>query len=165
MDDTHHGPYAREPQIEDLVRICHTLNDAGARYILIGGFAVVAHGGARTTKDIDLLVDPSPENVTLVKKALRILEDHAVDEVAATDVAHYTVVRVADEVVVGLMALGCGIDYESASKDATSITIDGVAIRVASPATLIRTKNTLRPSDAMDRRYLEELMRADNDRS
>ena len=57
MDDTHDGPYAREPQVEDLVRICRALNDAGARYLLIGGFAVIAHGGARTTKDIDLLVD------------------------------------------------------------------------------------------------------------
>jgi predicted nucleotidyltransferase len=161
VDDTHDGPYAREPQIEDLVRICHALNDAGARYILIGGFAVVAHGGARTTKDIDLLVDASSENVALVKQALRILEDHAVDQVATTDVAHYTVVRVADEVVVDLMALACGIDYETASKDATSITIDGVAIRVASPGTLIRTKNTVRPSDAADRRYLEELIRAE----
>ena len=160
MDDTHDGPYAREPQIEDLVRICRALNEAGARYILIGGFAVIAHGGARTTKDIDLLVDASPENVARVKRALRILEDHAIDEVADTDVARYTVVRVADEVVVDLMALACGIDYNDAAKDATSLTIDGIAIPIASPATLIRTKNTVRPSDAADRRYLEELLRA-----
>lgn len=107
MDDAHDGPYAREPQIEDLVRICRALNDERARYILIGGFAVIAHGGVRTTKDIDLLVDASPENVTRVKQALRILEDRAVDEVADTDVARYTVVRVADEIVVDLMALAC----------------------------------------------------------
>lgn len=67
MDDAHDGPYAREPQIEDLVRICRALNEAGARYVLIGGFAVIAHGGARTTKDIDLLVDASSENVTRIK--------------------------------------------------------------------------------------------------
>jgi hypothetical protein len=160
VDDPHDGPYAREPQIEDLVRICRALNDAGARYILIGGFAVIAHGGARTTKDIDLLVDASPENVARVKRALRILEDHAVDEVADTDVARYAVVRVADEIVVDLMALACGVDYNDAASDATSLTIDGVAILIASPATLIRTKNTVRPSDAADRRYLEELLRA-----
>jgi hypothetical protein len=160
VDDTHDGPYAREPQIEDLVRICRALNEAGARYILIGGFAVIAHGGARTTKDIDLLVDASPENVARVKGGLRILEDHAVDEVADTDVAHYTVVRVADEIVVDLMALACGIDYDDAVRDATSLTIDGVAIPIASPATLISTKNTVRPSDAADRHYLEELLRA-----
>ena len=85
--------------------------------MLIGGFAVIAHGGARTTKDIDLLVDASPENVTRVKRALRILEDHAVDQVADTDIARYAVVRVADEIVVDLMALACGIDYEEAVQD------------------------------------------------
>jgi hypothetical protein len=31
---------------EDLVRICRALNDAGVCYVLIGGFAVIAHGGA-----------------------------------------------------------------------------------------------------------------------
>ena len=76
----------REPQIEDLVRIYRALNDAGARYILIGGFAVIVHGGARTTKDIDLMVDSSPENITRVKQGLRVLEDRAVEEVADTDV-------------------------------------------------------------------------------
>jgi hypothetical protein len=94
VDDPHDGPYAREPQIEDLARICRALNEAGARYILIGGFAVIAHGGGRTTKDIDLLVDAGPDNVALVKQALRILEDRAVDEVTDTDVARYAVVRV-----------------------------------------------------------------------
>ena len=161
MDDAHDGPYAREPQIEDLARICQSLNDAGARYVLIGGFAVIAHGGARTTKDIDLLIDPSTENVGRVKRALRILEDHAVDEVSDDDVARYTVVRVADEVVVDLMALACGIDYAAASADVHALTIGGVVVPVASPQTLIRTKDTMRPSDAADRLYLEALLRAE----
>jgi hypothetical protein len=165
VDDAHDGPYAREPQIEDLVRICRALNDAAARYILIGGFAVIAHGGARTTKDIDLLIDASPENVARVKQALRVLEDHAVDDVADTDVARYAVVRVADEIVVDLMGLACGIDYADAAKDSQSLTIGGIQIPVASPATLIRTKNTVRPSDAADRRYLEEVLRAERGES
>jgi predicted nucleotidyltransferase len=165
VDDAHDGPYAREPQVEDLVRICRALNDAGARYILIGGFAVIAHGGARTTKDIDLLIDASPENVARVKLALRVLEDHAADDVADTDVARYAVVRVADEIVVDLMALACGIDYSDAAKDSQSLTIEGISIPVASPATLIRTKNTVRPSDAADRRYLEEVLRAERGES
>jgi len=165
VDDAHDGPYAREPQIEDLVRICRALNEAGARYILIGGFAVIAHGGARTTKDIDLLIDASAENVARVKQGLRILEDHAVDDVADTDVARYAVVRVADEIVVDLMALACGVDYTDAAKDRQSLTIQGVQIPVASPATLVRTKNTARPSDAADRHYLEELLRAERGES
>ena len=124
---------------------------------------MIAHGGARTTKDIDLLVDASPENVARVKRALRILEDHAVDDVADTDVARYAVVRVADEIVVDLMARACGIDYSDAAKDSRSLTIEGVLIPVASPATLIRTKNTVRPSDAADVCYLEELLRAERE--
>ena len=160
MDDTHDGAYAREPQLEDLVRICRALNEAGARYLLIGGFAVIAHGGARTTKDIDLLVDSSAENVVRIRQALRILEDHAVDEVGDTDLTRYTVVRVADEVVVDLMALACGVDYAEAAKDAERMTIGDVIVPLASPRTLIRTKNTMRSSDAADRQYLQELVRA-----
>ena len=63
MDDAHDGPYAREPQLDDLARLARALNAHQVRYVLIGGFAVIAHGGARTTKDIDLLIDASPENV------------------------------------------------------------------------------------------------------
>jgi hypothetical protein len=160
VDDPHDGPHAREPQVEDLIRICRALNDAGARYLLIGGFAVIAHGGARTTKDIDFLIDASPSNVALVKRALRVLEDHAADEVGEDDVARYAVVRVADEVVVDLMARACGIDYEEAVADAERVAVGDIEIPVASPATLIRTKDTVRPSDAVDRRYLEELVRS-----
>jgi predicted nucleotidyltransferase len=133
--------------------------------MLIGGFAVIARGGARTTKDIDLLVDASPDNIMRVKRALRILEDHAVDQVANDDVARYTVVRVADEVVVDLMAVACGVDYAEASKDVDSLMLGGISIPVASLETLIRTKNTVRPSDAADRRYLEELLQAERDKS
>ena len=119
------------------------LNAAGARYLLIGGFAVIARGGTRTTKDIDLLIDPTPGNVARVKQALRILEDRAIDEVADDDVQRYVVVRVADEVVVDLMAAACGVDYNSAAQDAETLTIDGVAIPVPSLSTLIRMKQTI----------------------
>ncbi len=163
MDDTHDGRYAREPQIEDLARIARALNDAGARYILIGGFAVIALGGARTTKDIDLLIDPSSENVARVKAALRVLEDHAADDVANDDIARYTVVRIADEIVVDLMGAACGVDYATAAKDAQTITIGGVSVPIASLTTLIRTKQTIRPSDAADRLYLEALLQVERD--
>ncbi len=70
MDDPDDAAYARAPEPEDLVRICRALNDAGTRYVLIGGFAVVAHGASRFTKDIDLLVDDSPENVSKRPRAV-----------------------------------------------------------------------------------------------
>lgn len=158
MDDAHDGSYAREPQLDDLVRLARSLNAHHVRYVLIGGFAVIAHGGARTTKDIDLLIDAAPENVARLREALQILEDKAVNDVSDEDVVRYSVVRVADEIVVDLMAKACGVDYADASRDAVEIVFSDVSIPVASPRTLIRTKNTIRPSDAADSQFLQALI-------
>ena len=59
MDDPNDRAYSRAPTVEDVIQICRKLNEADARYVLIGGFAVILHGSGRTTKDIDLLVDTS----------------------------------------------------------------------------------------------------------
>ena len=158
MDPANDRAYARAPEVDDLVRICRSLNEAGARYVLIGGFAVIAHGGGRTTRDIDLLVDDSPENIVRVKSALRVLVDRAVDEVADDDVRRYAVVRVADEVIVDLMGRACGLTYSDVIPDADSMEVDGVPIPVASKRTLIRTKETVRPSDLADRQFLQSLI-------
>lgn len=77
---------------------------------------------------------------------------------ADDDVARYTVVRVADEIVIDLMAKACGVDYDEARRDAMELNFGSVTIPVASPETLIRTKNTIRPSDAADRQFLQVLI-------
>jgi len=53
------------------------LSDAGVRYLVVGGVAVVLHGHLRTTGDLDLVVELSPENLA------RDLEDVAVLEALA----------------------------------------------------------------------------------
>jgi hypothetical protein len=150
--------YARAPEPHDLVRICRALNEAGARYVLIGGFAVVAHGASRFTKDIDLLVDDAPENIARVKQGLGILSDNAAAEVADDDVRNHVVVRVVDEVIVDLMGRACGLDYAAVAADMEWRDLEGVRVPVASPATLVRTKDTYRPQDAIDRSFLQQLL-------
>ena len=164
MDDRDDGAYVRVPQLDDVVRICKALNEAGARYLLIGGFAVIAHGLGRTTKDIDFLVDDSPENVARVKKGLSVLEDDAASELDDDDVRAYTVVRIADEVMVDLLGRACGLDYQEAIRDSEVLELSGIAIPIASKRTLIRTKDTVRPSDHADRQFLEALLRAESER-
>jgi predicted nucleotidyltransferase len=154
------GAYVRLPEIEDLVRICRSLNDAGARYLLIGGFAVIAHGLGRTTKDIDFLVDDAPENIARVKIGLDILADQAAREIDDGDVRRYTVVRVADEILVDLLGRACGVSYSDAIADAEIVELGGVTIPLVSKRTLIRTKDTVRPSDHADRQFLEALLRS-----
>jgi hypothetical protein len=160
VDDADDDRYARAPTPAHLVLICRALNEARARYLLIGGFAVIAHGAGRFTKDIDLLVDDSPENVARVKQALAVLPDNAAAQVSDEDVQRHTVVRVADEVVVGLIGRACGLSYAEAAADAEMLERDGVSIPVASPRTLIRLKDTPRPQDAIDRAFLEGVLRA-----
>jgi Nucleotidyl transferase of unknown function (DUF2204) len=156
VDDRDDRAYSRPPRPEDVALIAGALNEAGARYLLIGGFAVNAHGLLRPTKDIDFLIDDSPENVERAKKALAILPDNAAAEIADTDVREYGVVRVADEVVVDLLGRACGLSYQEAIADAQKMNIEGVEVPVASLRTLIRTKQTYRPSDAADRQFLED---------
>ena len=159
MDDEDDDRSARAPEPDDVIRICRALNEAGARYLLIGGFAVIAHGAGRFTKDIDFLVDDALDNVARVKRGLSVLADNAAAEVAEDDVQRHVVVRVADEVVVDLMGRACGLSYAEASSDAETLEREGVRIPVASPATLIRTKETPRPQDAIDRAFLEGVLR------
>ncbi|MBI4678429.1 MAG: hypothetical protein HY748_12685 [Elusimicrobia bacterium] len=121
---------------------------------MIGGFALIMHGYTRGTMDVDLLVDPSPENVARVKKAMARLPDNAVRDVAETDVERYQVVRVGDEFIVDLMAEACGVAYAEAAGSALSLVVDGVAIPYPDARSLIRMKETVRPKDAQDILFL-----------
>jgi hypothetical protein len=146
LDEGDDSSYARAPQVEDLVRICRSLNERDARYLLIGGFAVIAHGAGRTTKDIDFLIDASAENLARVKSALAILADNAAAEIQDTDVERFSVVRVADEVIVDLLARACGVDYGDAARDKEFVEIDGVMIPIASKSPVSRDDSRRRTS-------------------
>lgn len=157
------SPNPRDPESGDLLRICSSLNAAGARYIVIGGMAMVLHGFNRGTEDIDLLVDRTLENIQKLREALSILPDNAVRDVRDSDIEEYGVVRVADEVVVDLMGSACGIDFETAQEEIDWRELEGVRIPFASPALLLKTKKTVREKDAIDRLYLNRLLRNSNE--
>jgi hypothetical protein len=155
MDDAPDRGESRAPQLQDVLGLCDALNREGARYLLIGGFAVILHGFVRTTKDVDLLVDPSPENIRAVKRAMASLPDNAAALLADDEILQYTVVRIADEFVVDLLAAACGIAYAAAVAAGIEVfTVRGVEIPVANKETLIRMKNTIRESDLLDVRFL-----------
>jgi len=148
---------SRPPSVEDLVRLCAELNAKGARYLVVGGFAIRGAGYIRETMDVDLLINTSLENEALVYAALESLPDQAVKELGPGEVSRYTVVRVADEIVVDLMASASGIGYDEAILDAIVRTIDGVPIPFASPRLLWRMKEkTHRAKDAPDLLFLRQ---------
>jgi len=59
------------PMAQRFEPVLRALSDAGVRYLIVGGVAVVLHGHLRTTGDLDLVVELSPENLAL---ALDVLE-------------------------------------------------------------------------------------------
>ena len=151
---------SREPTLEDLVKLCRALNEAGALYLVVGGFAIRAAGYTRQTMDVDLLVETVLENEERVIKALMSLPDQAVREIKPGEISEYGVVRVADEILVDLMKSGCGVDYAEAIKDVVYREIEGVKIPFASPMTLWRMKQTVREKDIPDRLFLRKLLEA-----
>jgi hypothetical protein len=159
-EDADQAPEARPPLLEDLVSLCRNLNRERARYVVIGGMAIIQAGFGRATNDIDLLIDTSPDNQDRVRRALMELPDQAVREMAADDLEKYVVVRVADEIVVDLMGRACGIAYAEASRMVADVEIDGVRIPFADARLLWRTKDTHRDKDRADRAFLAQLLAA-----
>lgn len=131
---------SRAPTEDDLVAMCRLLNEAGARYMIIGGFAIMYAGYGRTTGDVDLLFDTDLENEAKVYRCLESLPDKAVLQLQPGEVGKYTVIRVADEIVVDLMKSASGIEFAEAEKDMIIRKVKGVPIPFASPRLLWRMK-------------------------
>lgn len=62
-----------QPAGLDPTRVFETLNRHGVDYLVIGGFAVIAHGHVRATKDIDLVASEQRDNLGRLAAALREL--------------------------------------------------------------------------------------------
>ncbi|MFA5140355.1 MAG: nucleotidyltransferase [Elusimicrobiota bacterium] len=153
-------PHSRPPRLEDLLLLCRSLNERGVRYLVIGGFAMILHGYTRGTMDVDLLVDPSPENMRKIKEALARLPDNAAAELSDTDVEKYQVVRVGDEFVVDLLGSACGVRLGDVLPSALHRTVEGVDIPFPDERSLIRMKDTVRPKDRQDILFLKEKLKS-----
>lgn len=161
MDDRDDGSrVSRVPTIDDLVRLCRHLNEQNVEYVVIGGFAVIHHGYLRATADIDLLVQKKQANVEKIKTAMGYLEDQAARDLLPDDLSKYTVVRVADEIVVDLMAKACGHSFEDLRSQIEEVELQGVRIPYLTAAGLLKTKAGIRPKDQQDRAYLERLLKS-----
>lgn len=126
--------------------------------MVIGGFAMIRAGFPRTTMDIDILMEATPENEARVFAALSHLPDQAVKDLEPGDVDRYSVVRVADEIVVDLMKSACGIEYREAITEVAYEEIQGVRIPFAGPDLLWKMKSpTQREKDQPDLLFLRML--------
>ena len=137
-----------------LVEVLRALHAESVDYVLFGGQAVNLHGIPRFTEDIDLFVNPSPENVERLRHALqRIWTDPAIQEIRADDLSgEYAVVRYGtpDGFVIDLVAR-VGEAFSFNEIESETLDLAGVPARVATPQMLYRMKKgTVRPVDHAD---------------
>jgi predicted nucleotidyltransferase len=147
---------------EDFLKILKALAWEKVEYILIGGFAVILHGLARLTADIDIFIKPEAENLERLKKALKEVfpKDLEIDSVSLQDLEEYAVVRFGTEAdfYIDIVArIGEMFRYEDLQYEVR--TVEGVPVRLATPETLFKMeKDTVRPEDKRDAWFLAELI-------
>lgn len=132
----------------------------GLRYVVIGGFSVIANGYLRATKDSDLLVPDGPEaDEAIVRFLERTDATRLYDNKALTDedVAGSDHLRVnSRHGIVDILRGGVPpLDYDTVAAEATPVDIGGQLAPVASLRSIVGFKRLAgRPRDRND---LEEL--------
>ncbi len=157
--------YSRPASLEDLKTLIRSLNEQGADYLLIGGYALFAHGYHRATTDIDVLVPATRQAGTKIKQALMVLPDQAAREIDPSWFEEGENIRVADAFVVDIMLNACGETFDTLQQFAETIDLDGLPVRTVNLEGLLRTKQTTRDKDVADRVVLERALQELRERS
>lgn len=150
---------SRPATLEDLVGVIRALNAQKAEYLLVGGYALLAHGYVRATTDIVILVPPTRASAECVTRALLLLPQRVAADIDPAWFEEGNTIRVADEFVVDVMFNACGESYESLLPHAQIISLDdGTPVRTVDLEGLLKTKRTVRDKDRTDRFALERAL-------
>jgi hypothetical protein len=144
---------------DDYKDMLRALSDERARFLLVGAYALAAHGYLRATADIDIWVMPSPGNAEAVLRALKRfgapLHDLTKDDLEKDDTVFQIGVpprRI--DIITG----ATGLRFEDAYAHSTETEIDGIPVRIPSLEDLILNKKASgRTKDLADAEALESL--------
>lgn len=137
-------------------------------YVLVGSMGMAMHGVIRATRDIDVFVDPSPENVDRLRRALHaVYGDSSIEEITADDLGgNYPAIQYVppegDFWIDILARLGERFHYEDLEWQ--EVDVEGVLVRVATPQMLYRMKrDTMRPQDKVDAAEMKRRFELEDD--
>lgn len=141
----------------DLLVLLSAFEKGAVRYLVIGGHAVGLHARPRSTKDLDLWLDPSPANITRACTALTTFG------VPRSIVEALRSAR-PDEIVwmgriparVDLLLAIPGAEFAPSWRRRLQIELEGVSVSVIGREDLLANKRAVgRPQDLRDVRAIE----------
>ncbi len=153
------------PQPLRLRLLLQRLRDAGIDFVLVGGLAVNAWGYLRATRDVDLVPDPSADNLTRLDALLVELGGRVeVGERLLESSAIRTFLRTGDRTLVltdlGRIDILQGLpqvpSFAALDERSTEVDVDGLTVKVCSLEDLLAMKRASdRPRDRDDLEALE----------
>jgi hypothetical protein len=157
--------FSRPATLDDLKLLLRSLHEHGADYLLIGGYALAAHGYQRATTDIDVMVPATRQAGQRIKAALMALPDGVAKDMQPKWFEEGEKIRVADAFVVDLVLNANGQTYDTLCQYAVTIDLDGIPVRTVSLDGLLLTKRTMRDKDVADRIIIEGALEASRSQS
>jgi hypothetical protein len=106
------------------------LNDKGVEYLLVGGYALAAHGHPRYTGDIDFWIRQAPDNVA---RLLDVLQDFGFASLglSATDFTAQAVIQLGHPPRrIDLLTSIDGVDFESCFSRRQAVTVSGMMLNI-----------------------------------
>ena len=151
-------------------RLVEALVDAGVRFVVIGGVALVARGGARLTQDLDVVYDRAPDNLDRLVAAVGPLHPRLrgappelpffFDARTLRSGLNFTFVTDAGELDIFGEVAGLG-GYLEAEAASSIVTLFGRDVRLLGLDGLERTKRAAgRAKDLLDLETIRALQRA-----
>jgi predicted nucleotidyltransferase len=144
---------------EDYRDMLRALSDEKVKYLLIGAYAMAAHGYPRATMDIDIWIMPSAENADAVLRALQRfgtpLQNLTREDLQKNDTVFQ--IGVAPRRI-DIITTASGLRFEETFEHSIAVNIDGIEVHIPSLADLISNKRASgRSKDIADAEALDEL--------
>jgi hypothetical protein len=133
-------------------KLLANLARAEVKFIVVGGVAVALNGFVRTTDDVDILIERSPENVARLLEALKSFGAGHARELSFADFDEAEgAVRVVEDFPLDIFTIMRGHRYTELIGCVGQTEIGGAAIKFLNPDGLIRLKlDSAREKDQID---------------
>jgi hypothetical protein len=138
---------------KDFKDLLSAFNAHSVRYLIVGGYAYARYTEPRTTKDLDLFIQPDPENAKATYKALADFGAYLGDATIADFARAGTIFQIGVAPFrVDIISMVDGLTFEEAWATSEAALIDeGTPVRYISLDNLIKNKLAAgRPQDLVD---------------